>query len=160
MPKLEFGDVRVVHIPTTLVTGQPGPNRVVAQILVKSATTLEDCTGHLLRVWRWEDQQWVLTVVDEPLDLLWSTIDMASRTLYSDIPQRLCIFMIDDVPGLYIRPWAAPLQHRMIEMFQHADPHDLFKFDISVRATDGPAVNISLRVQKRDQWDNPLVELC
>jgi hypothetical protein len=132
----------------------------VAQILVKSATTVNDCTGHLLCVWRWENDGWVTTVVDEPLDLLWSTIDLPSRTLYSDIPQRLTIFRVDDVPPRYIHPLAAPLQQRMLEMFQHAPPSDLFKLDISVRATDGPAVNISLRVQMRDQWDNPLVEPC
>lgn len=160
MPKLEFGDVRVVHTPTTSNTGQPGPNRVVAQILVTSATTLKDCTGHLLRVWRWDEDRWRPTVVDEPLDLLWSTIDAPSRTLYSDIPQRLCIFRIDDLPVVYIHPWASPMQHRMIEMFQQANAHDMFKFDISVRATDGPAVNISVRVQVRDHWDDPLVEPC
>jgi hypothetical protein len=48
----------------------------------------------------------------------------------------------------------------MIEMFQQANAHDMFKFDISVRATDGPAVNISVRVQVRDHWDDPLVEPC
>jgi hypothetical protein len=160
IPKLEFGDVRVVQTPTTIIPfGQPGPNRVVAQILVSSLTTMTDCRGYLRRVWLWAGNDWVPTPVDESLNLLWSTIDQPTRTLYAGIAERLTIFRIDEVVPRYIHPLADIVQQRMIQWFQaHANANDTFKFDISVTATDSPPMDISLKVQMRPQWDDPLIE--
>jgi|SRR5579862_8004257 len=162
VPKLEFGDVRVVKTPTRETIGpvtRPGCDRVVAQLEVKNSTAaaVDDCRGHLVRVWKWSYYGWIPTEVDEPLDLLWSTIDEPIRTLYPGIPQRLCIFAIDNVADKYIYPWAKSVQLRMLEVFKKADPAK-FKFDISVRARDCRSIDIALRVQIGETWDKPVVE--
>jgi hypothetical protein len=163
MPKLELGDIRVVKTPTRETVGpvtRPGADRVVAQLEVKNTTEVivDDSRGYLVRVWRWSDTGWISTEVDEPLELLWSTIDEPSRALYPGIPQRLCIFAIDDVADRYVYPWAKALQLRMLDVFKQAGPAT-FKFDISVRARDCLPIDIALRVQMGETWDAPVVEL-
>jgi len=156
LPKLKFGDARVVKTPTN----QPGLERVVAQVLVQCATdaSLTDCRGHLLRVLKWSnsDKKWTPTDVDEPLDLLWSIIDEPVRTLQPGIDQQLCIFSIDSVrPTIAI--WAARTPFRVSATFERASPNDIFRFDIQVTARDCGPSNISLEVKSGDQWDKPTV---
>src|ERR1700733_6897917 len=160
IPKLEFGEVRVVKTPTTETIGpviRPGPERIVAKILVRLATeaTVTECRGQLLRVWKWRETEkhWVITDVDEPVDLLWSTIDQPVRTLTVD--HRLCIFNIDNLSDFHINLWAERVQHRMVAMFEAASRDDIFKFDISVSGKDCPSIEASIRVCVGDQWDSP-----
>jgi hypothetical protein len=161
MPKLIFGAARVVSTPTTTSEGFPGPQRVVAQIEVENTTdvALTGCRGHLHRVLKWSEvtKQWMATEVDESLNLLWSTVDEPIITLYPRMKHQLCVFFVDDVQP-HIGIWARPIQHRMAAVFEHPDPNDIFRFDISVTADDCLAANISLRVRMGVQWDKPVVQ--
>lgn len=164
VPKLAFGDIRVVTTPTTILPHNiPGPNKAVAQLLVKCVTDAEihECQGRLLRVWRWHnpENRWTPTAVDEPLDLLWSTIDRPVRTLEPNIDQRLCIFSSDNIAEPGVHPTVAIMQHRMSAMFQASGRFDIFKFDICVHGKDSPPVYMSIKVQLSSDWSDPMVEL-
>jgi hypothetical protein len=163
MPKLRLGGFRVVKTPTIEIVGpvtRPGADRVVAQLEIENAskTAVDDCRGFLVRVWKWSDNDWIPTAVDEPLDLLWSTIDQPSRTLYPGIPQRLCIFAIDNVADKFIYPWARPMQVRMMEVFRDSCAAT-FKFDISIIASNCASIEIAFRVQMGETWDMPELAL-
>jgi hypothetical protein len=160
IPKLEFGKIYVVQTPTTnTATGAPGPDRVVAQIVVKCATevSVHDCAGHLLRIFKWSGMEWIPTEVDEPLSLLWSIIDKPIRTVEPGIDRRLCIFHVDNVPGRYIRSWVEVMIHRMAPMFDAITPDDILRFDIAVSGKECPTINISLKVQMGAEWNNPTI---
>jgi hypothetical protein len=160
MPKLTLGDVRAVHTPTFTPAGLPGAERLVAQLEVANPTdaALTNCRGHLLRVLQWTNDQWEPTAVDERLNLLWSTVDEPTITLYAKTEHQLCVFRIDNDDNPRIGLWASPQQLRMAAVFEHPDPATLFRFDISVTADECLAVNISLKVAMGAQWDEPVVE--
>jgi hypothetical protein len=161
LPGLEFGGARVVRTPTTnVITGEPGAERVVGQVLVKLRSPeaqVKNAAGQLLRVWKWSDKDsdWTRTEVDEPLDLLWSIMDQPVRTLSTD--QQLCVFCVDE-DRRCIRIWAQRNVLRMEKMFENSDPSDIFKFDISVRGENCPATWVSLKVQIGSQWDKPIFQ--
>lgn len=157
--KLEFGDVRIVATPTTLRTGELGPDRIVVLIDVRCAKELavRNCTGHLLKILKWTGVEWEPTEVDEPLDLKWSIIDKPIRTLEPGIDRRLCVFYVDNIPGSYIRPWAEVMIHRMTPTFDAISPGDLLRFDIAVRGKGCPTINKSLKVQIGDEWNKPII---
>jgi len=161
MPILAFGAVRVVPTPTQTLAGHPGPQRVVAQIEVENPTdaAIADCRGHLLRVLKWSEanHQWIATEVDEILNLLWSTIDEPTTTLYPRTKHQLCLFFVDNVAQPLIGIWGRPVQLRMAAAFEHSDPKDIFRFDISVTDSNCLAANISLTVQMGERWDKPVV---
>lgn len=155
IPKLELSDCRVISTPTN----DPEEQRVYGQILVKcsSDAPLNNCRGQILRVMRWSGNEWIPTVVDESLDLLWSTIDRPSRTIEPGADQQLCLFFVSNLHQ-WISPWVETIQLRMREMFQQANPADIFRFDIQVTAAECPPKRKSIRIQMGQQWNAPLVE--
>lgn len=161
IPKVEFGNPRVIPTPTTTAeTGESGPKRIVGQVLVRLRSPdvpVHNATGQLLRVWRCspKDDDWILTEADEPLDLLWSVVDQPFRTLNSD--QQLCVFFIDE-NNPHIRIWTDRVTLRTERLFEDSARDDIYKFDISVRGENCPPVYISLKVQLGDRWNNPTFE--
>lgn len=160
IPKLELGGIRVIKTPTTQIIGpvtRPGPDRVLAQILVKALTEvpIENCRGQLLRVWKWSDKAkgWKKTDVDEPQDLLWSIVDNPVRTI--EVDRQLNLFHIDDLPQLAIVPEVQSLPNRMAAVFTGSEASAVFKFDISVTGKDSPRVETSFTVQMGTNWDAP-----
>jgi hypothetical protein len=159
VPKIEFGDTRVVLTP--IGSDENDPTRAVAQILVRLCSPdvpIVNCVGKLLAVLRWSNvkNNWEPTAVDEPLNLLWSTIDKPTCTL--DVDRRLCIFFIDDGPNSRIWPSVDIVQFRMSKMFKTSAPNDIFRFDISVKGDNCPEITASLKVQMGSNWSEPSVQ--
>jgi hypothetical protein len=158
--KVALGDVRAVVTPTTIVpSGHRGPDRAVVQLAVQCETDvrIEACRGKLVSVSKWDAStgQWQGTAIDEPLDLLWSVIDSAERSLDPKIPVRLNMFYLEDVPNRRIHICTDRIPFRMEQVFLGASANDVFKFDLVVSSTDGPTATASFRVKLGNQFSNP-----
>ena len=161
--RIALGDVRTIPTPTrNHQDGTPGPDRAVVQLAVECATesSIEACTARLLSVWKWDSltSRWKATDVDEPLSLIWSVADTLQRTLEPGIPLQLNIFYVEDVVPKWIRICTDRIPFRMEQVFIDAAPDEVFKFDISVRGTEGTSAMASFRVKLNDRWDNPTIE--
>lgn len=86
-PKIELNAPVIVDTTTNIA----GLNRRFVQIPVSFRTRLTG-RGQLLRVWRWENNNWIPTQVDEPLDLVWSILDVPTAVLEPDVARRLNVF--------------------------------------------------------------------
>ena len=79
----------------TINTGTIYPVNYV-QLLPRCLTesAVENCRGHLLRVFVWSGQGWEPTPLNEPLDLIWSYRDSNPITLEPGIGQRLNLLAV------------------------------------------------------------------
>ncbi|HXW13070.1 MAG TPA: hypothetical protein VEN79_01045, partial [Terriglobia bacterium] len=85
LKRISIGPVRVILTNTLQPNGQPGADRVIAQVSVQAAVDarIETATGKLLSVSKWDEvlKDWQPTAVDEPLDLMWSVRETETRQL-------------------------------------------------------------------------------
>ncbi len=122
--------------------------------------SVEDCSGHLRRVLRWNEEKraWERTLMSETVPLGWSLAGdrgFSPITLEPRIEKRLNIFHVD-TPLTFIFPAVGPLSSVWEKVFT---PQDTFLFDITVRAKDCPWVDVYVKVKWGVPWDKPLAEI-
>jgi hypothetical protein len=137
----------------TTVTDKPGVRCSYIQIIpeVLSDAPIEECRGSLLRVWKRapESTHWQPTLLNEPLEMLWSFRNVPVITLQPCSGQRLNLAWIaSDLPKLELAVTTPP--HKAHSIFSRPDT---FKFDIQITGKDCVPVEYSLEVESGKQWD-------
>lgn len=155
--KFEITKVEILPTPTTQINVQQVYVQVIPQCLTEAP--VHECKGHLLRVYKkyLGDANWHTPVINEPLDLQWSTKDSSPLTLQPGIDQRLNVCFRDSHPTARVMPATSfvPMLWTTVP-----NPAGTFRFEIRVTAVDSALVDISVdvTVEGRD-WDKPSVQL-
>src|SRR5271157_521810 len=139
IPKLDFHPQVITEIVPTL----GGEKALYVQVLPRclTDTPVEHCQGHLLRVLKLVGGSWESTLLNQPLDLMWSYHDSAPRTLYPGIDQRLNVLWVSvDIICPAVEPEQTPARGNLI-----FTTNDTFRFDVRVTAKDCPPIDISIR---------------
>jgi hypothetical protein len=121
------------------------------------------CQGHLLRVMRWDNEEWQPTEFDHAMGLVWSYLDAAvPRTLYPGIDYRLNLLFVSlrqDRRGL-----ALTTQPQNFALASLRDPPPIaLRFDIRITGENCAPLDISLKVRFKlaespAEWFNLEVE--
>jgi hypothetical protein len=140
----------IVDTPTNI----SGLNRRYIQIpTTATRLRLENCSGKLLRVWKWVGNGWEPTQVDEPLDLTWSILDVPNAFLDPHVPRRLNIFFLqNDGRNIHFASDRVPLR-----MAISSAPSDVFKFDVLI-ASEENSRQISFKATFGQNWDDITIE--
>jgi hypothetical protein len=149
LPKLAF-------TPEVFLTPYSTVHSVVhfCQVLPKclTETVVEECQGYLLRVMKWEEDHWVSTALNEPLDLTWSfrvhALDNTALTLKPNVDQKLNIFSVDS-----FRVSLCVANEPLIAQSVFT-PNDTFRFDIIVTAKECPPISISIKALIGEQTND------
>ncbi|MGB6715479.1 MAG: hypothetical protein WBE47_00865 [Candidatus Acidiferrales bacterium] len=152
MPKLGLN--APVIVDTTTNVAQLSRRFVQIPATCLTQTRLENCGGQLLRVWRWVDNDWQPTQVDEPLDLNWSILDVPTTFLERNVLRRLNVFFVENINrSVNFASNRIPLRMALSSM-----PLDVFKFDVRIAAQQGPPEYISFKVTFGQDWDSISLE--
>ncbi len=125
---------------------------------VVSGTRVTGCTGYLVKVYRLVDGRRVPTAFDESHKLVWSNRESAGPIdLDRGADQFLNIFYIRQLVGEkpQIVPCLESIPTRVSGVFRNAPLETVFQLDVMVTG-GGP---MSLKVQIRDKWDLPTIEV-
>lgn len=151
-PKLELNIPLIIDTPTNV--GQLNRRFVQIPATCLTQTRLENCGGQLLRVWKWVNDDWQLTQVDEPLDLNWSILDAPTTFLEQDVVRRLNVFFVENT-NRYINSASNRVPFRMA---LSSAPSDVFRFDVRIGAADVAPEYISFKVTFGQHWDDIQVQ--
>jgi hypothetical protein len=157
LPQLSVGGVVVQETPTS-PTGGRRAAFVQIELICKGDAPVEECRGHLLRVYKrfHGENEWTLTEMKERLDLQWSHKGCVPLTLYKSGGQNLNICSHGNEISI-IMPAVSPLPLRWREVF---DSTGSFRFDIEITAKDCAPVSASVSVSFDDcKWNQPQVEI-
>lgn len=150
MPKLDLGEPITVFTPTNI----PQLERKFVQIPVNCAENVEvglaNCKGQILRVWKWVNDNWEPTQIDETLDLNWPILDEPIAFLEPGVGRRLNICFVHNVNrNINIATNRFPFR-----MALSSAPSDLFRFDIRVSANGCLAEYKSINIRFGEEWDD------
>jgi len=153
LPQLSIGRVVVQETPTD-ATGERRAVFVQIEPICMGDAPVEECRGHLLRVYRryLGENEWTLTQMNERLDLEWSHKGYAPLTLYKSGGQNLNICSHGNGVTIIV-PAVSPLPSRWREVF---DSTGSFRFDIEITAKDCAPLNASVSVSVDGcKWSEP-----
>lgn len=128
---------------------------MVVRVRVTSEARVLGCIGRMLRVFKWQDGQWVRdTTLSESIVLHWANLGQNPIPIDPSAEQFLDVLYIRK-PDNTVDFHPAPVLAR--EIFNAAG---LFRIDIGVTGNAG-AEQISLKFQLGTTWDEPIVsQLC
>jgi len=147
--ELELGSPVVVDTTTNIV----GLNRRFIQIPA-STRTRRECRGQLLSVWKWVNEDWQPTQVDEPLDLNWSIIDAPITFLEPNVNRRLNVFFLQS-DGRNINFASDRVPYRMA---LSSAPSDVFKLHVRIADGEGCSKEVSFKATFGQNWNDIAVE--
>src|SRR5271156_3263312 len=154
MPGIRIGDAIVHQTPTD----QANIKRSYLQIIPEciSESPIENCRGHLLRVWKRKPDanKWEATALNQPLELLWSYKNNAVLTLQPGLGQRLNVAWIDSqMPRLNLDVTQTPMS-----AYSVFSSTDVFKFEIQITGDNCVPANVELEVQNGTKWNELYVK--
>jgi len=141
-----------VIIDTT--TNIAGLNRRFVQIPCSTRIRIANCRGQLLHVWKWLDNNWQPTQVDEPIDLNWSILDTPNVSLEPTVARRLNVFFLQNDNRL-INFASDRVPFRMA---LSSAPSNIYKFDVRISADESPSNQIIFKATFGQNWDDIKVE--
>jgi hypothetical protein len=156
LPQLSIGSVVVQETPTE-ASGEKRAVFVQVELICKDAP-VEECRGHLLRVYKryMGESEWTLTQMNERLDLEWSHKGCVPLTLYKSGGQNLNICSHGNGVSIIV-PAVSPRPSRWREVF---DSTGSFRFDIELTAKDCAPISASVSVSLDGcKWNEPKVEI-
>jgi hypothetical protein len=143
-------------MPTLTPQNRPGSPREFVQLVLKCVTKspVEECEGHLVAVYKWEDFDWQPTEMNESLHLAWSySEDSKTITLHPGGEKRLNICFLQ---GTQIVPCTSPLPLRAASALKvEPGQTEVFRFDVMLTSTNCRSVSVSVGIQNGGVKDGP-----
>lgn len=149
IPKFELEELFTPHTPTNA----PNLERRFVQLRVSCITegAVEECRGNLLEIRKWSafHSAWEPTSVDEPVNLLWSGLNLHITTLESGLDRRINLFFIDT--NRWLLPSEASVPLRAVITYA---PGDIFRFHIRVAGKECPPQFAFIKATFGQNWDS------
>jgi hypothetical protein len=156
LPRLEVvNKPRIQTTPVMTSMGyDTGQQLTYLQVVPRCATDspVRECQGHLLRVSKVAEGEWVETALNETLPLEWSLRKEPAVTLYPGIEQRLNVCFWGMEKGITPATTTLPLRWHSV-----VNGSGIFRFDIRIISADSAPVDVFVVVTLDDcEWNDPL----
>jgi len=138
-------------------TNAPNLQRRFVQLQVRCTTegAVEECKGNLLKVEKWSafNKAWQPTTCDEPIDLLWSTINVHITTLEPGLDRRVNLFFIDT--NRWLLPAETPVPLRAAITYA---PGSILRFHVRVGGKECQPQYTFIKATFGQAWDDITVK--